>query len=598
MPSAADEARPDSHPQTRMDRWRSAVRLIRELVRLHPRPFMIAVGGAAVFALCTVASSIVIQWVIDHVIEPKFDTGDIRLGTVLSGLGLIVGVGLLRAAGVVVRRTWAGIAHWRIAETLTGNVVDRLVEQPITWHQRRPSGDLAARAGVDVDAATDVLSPLPFASGVVLMVFVSAVWLVLIDVPLGLMAVAVFPVLIAINISYQHRVDRHYTEAQDHLGDLSGAVHESFEGVQVVKAFGAEARETQRLSVIAGRLRDARVSALLLKGTFDAVLDAIPALTNVGLVLFGAFRIRSGDVTIGEIASMIYMFTLLVFPLRLIGFALSALPHSLAGYNRIREVLDEPLLDDPETKIGVASTGTGLQLHNVSYEFEPGRPVLVDVALDVPTDRTVALVGTTGSGKTTLLRLAAGLIDPTAGRVDIAPGARGIVLQEAFLLGDSLRGNIAFGGEYSDEEIWAALETAEGRTFVEELPRQLDTEVGERGVSLSGGQRQRIALARALVRRPALLLLDDTTSALDPATEARVVAGLKTSLRGSSVLMVAARPSTIALADLVVLLDEGRIAATGTHAELLQSNEIYRSIMEAFELDRSTPGIAGGAPVI
>ena len=588
-----DEARPGS----RLERWRTAARLIRNLVRIHPRPFMIAVSGAAVFALCTVASSIVIQWVIDHVIEPTFRDGSIKLGTVMTGLGLICAVGFVRAAGVVVRRTWAGIAHWRIAETLSGDVVDRLVEQPITWHQRRPSGDLAARAGVDVDAATDVLSPLPFASSVVLMVFVSAVWLVLIDVPLGLMAVAVFPLLIGINIYYQHKVDGYYTEAQNHLGDLSGAVHESFEGVQVVKAFGAEARETERLSVIAARLREARISALLLKGTFDAVLDAIPSLTNVGLVLFGAFRIRSGDVTIGEMASMIYMFTLLVFPLRLIGFALSALPHSLAGYNRIREVLDEPLLDDPERKIGATAAGSGLTLRGVSYEFEPGRPVLVDVDLDVPTDSTVALVGTTGSGKTTLLRLAAGLIDATSGQVDIVAGPRAIVLQEAFLLGDSLRGNIAFGGPYSDDEIWSALETAEGRTFIEELPRQLDTEVGERGVSLSGGQRQRVALARALVRRPMLLLLDDTTSALDPATEARVVARLKTALSGSSVLMVASRPSTIALADQVVFLDEGRIAATGTHTELLQSNVVYRSIMEAFELDRSTPAASTNGQV-
>ena len=587
-----------ARPGSKWERWRTAARLIRNLVRIHPRPFFIAVTGAAVFALCTVASSIVIRWVIDHVIEPEFSEGDVQTGTVMTGIGLIVGVGLIRAAGVVVRRTWAGIAHWRIAETLSGDVVDRLVEQPITWHQRRPSGDLAARAGVDVDAATDVLSPLPFASSVVLMVFVSAIWLVLIDVPLGLMAVAVFPLLIAINIYYQHKVDGFYSEAQDHLGDLSGAVHESFEGVQVVKAFGAEARETERLSVIASRLREARISALMLKGSFDAVLDAIPALTNVGLVLFGAFRIRSGDVTIGEMASMIYMFTLLVFPLRLIGFALSALPHSLAGYNRIREVLDEPVARDPELGLGVAPAGSGLSMRGVSYEFEPGRPVLVDVDLDVPTDSTVALVGTTGSGKTTLLRLAAGLIDASSGQVDIVAGPRAIVLQEAFLLGDSLRGNIAFGGDFTDDDIWRALETAEGRTFVEELPRQLDTEVGERGVSLSGGQRQRVALARALVRQPSLLLLDDTTSALDPATEARVVARLKTALHGSSVLMVASRPSTIALADLVVFLHEGRIVATGTHADLLQADPMYRSIMEAFELDRSTPDIDAAGQVI
>jgi len=575
-----------SSTRSRLSRWRTAARLVRDLVRIHPRPFIIAVGGAALFALCTVASAVVLRWVIDHVVDPRLRQGHVAVGTVFVGIGLVIVVGLVRAAGVVVRRTWAGRAHWRIAESLTVQVLDRLVEQPVSWHQKRPSGDLAARGGVDVDASVDVLSPLPFASGVVLLVFVSSAWLLVIDLPLGLFAVAIFPVLIAINVVYQHRVDRHYTEAQDHLGDLSAAVHESFEGVQVVKAFGAEARETERLSVIAARLREARTSAVLLKGTFDAVLDSIPALANVGLVLLGAFRIRSGAVTIGDLSSMIYMFTLLVFPLRLIGFALSALPHSIAGWNRVREVLDEEVAHDPDLDIVEPAEGIGLSLSNVSYEFEEGRPVLVDVDVSVRGGSTVALVGTTGSGKTTLLRLAAGLIGPTSGTVAVS-GQRAIVLQEAFLLGASLRENIAFGGQFGDDEIWAALDTAEGREFVEDLPRQLDTEVGERGVSLSGGQRQRVALARALVRQPALLLMDDTTSALDPATEARVVARLRSALSGATVLIVASRPSTIALADEVVFLNESRIEATGTHAELLAVNDTYRSIMEAFEVDRT-----------
>lgn len=571
--------------RSRRQRWKAATRLIRDLVRIHPKPFFIAVAGAAVFALCTVASAIVLRWIIDHVVDPRLRQGHVAVSTVMIGIAFIIGVGLVRAAGVVVRRTWAGRAHWRIAETLTVQVLDRLVQQPVSWHQTRPSGDLAARGGVDVDAAVDVLSPLPFASGVVVLVFVSSAWLLIIDIPLGLFAVAVFPILIAINVTYQNRVDRFYTEAQDHLGDLSAAVHESFEGVQVVKAFGAEARETERLSVIAGRLREARTSAVLMKGSFDAVLDAIPALANVGLVLFGAYRIRSGAVTIGDLSSMIYMFTLLVFPLRLIGFALSALPHSIAGWNRVREVLDAPIAADPELSIGVPARGVGLSFGDVTYEFEPGRPVLSGIQMSVAKGSTVALVGTTGSGKTTLLRLAAGLIPPTSGSVAV-DGERAIVLQEAFLLAASLRENIAFGFPFDDDEIWAALDTAEGRDFVEDLPKQLATEVGERGVSLSGGQRQRVALARALVRRPALLLMDDTTSALDPATEARVVARLRSALSDATVLIVASRPSTIALADSVVFLNEARIEATGTHIDLLQTNDTYRSIMEAFELDR------------
>jgi len=349
----------------------------------------------------------------------------------------------------------------------------------------------------------------------------------------------VFPILISINITYQHRVDRFFGEAQSHLGELSAAVHESFEGVQVVKAFGAETRETERLAVIAGRLRTARTSAVLMKGTFDSILDAIPALANVGLVVIGAERIKSGAMTIGELASMIYMFTLLVFPLRLIGFALASLPRSLAGYGRVREVVDEALEPDPVLALQTASPGTGVSFRDVCFEFEADRPVLTDIDLDIPAGSTVALVGATGSGKTTLLRLAAGLLGAASGSVAVAPGSTAIVLQEAFLLGASLRENIAFGGQYSDDEIWRALERAEGRDFVEELPNALSTEVGERGVSLSGGQRQRVALARALVHDPALLLLDEPWSGLDRASAEHLQNALiEERARGTLVIVV------------------------------------------------------------
>ncbi len=191
------------------------------------------------------------------------------------------------------------------------------------------------------------------------MIFVAGVWMIATDVVLGLVAVAVFPILIVLNVVYQHRVDRHYSEAQDELGALSAGVHESFEGVQLIKAYGAEARETERLSTIAGRIRDARIRAVRLRGTFEATLEVIPSMVNVGLVVLGAHRVNSGDLTVGQLSGFIYMFTLLVFPLRLIGFALSELPHSLAGWNRIRTVLDEPIEPDPGHAIGEAAPGNG-----------------------------------------------------------------------------------------------------------------------------------------------------------------------------------------------------------------------------------------------
>ncbi len=571
--------------------------MIAAQLRLHPRPFVIAVFGASVFALCTVASSIAVEWVIDNVIVPRFDEGEVAPSNVVIAVALIIGIGLLRAAGVVVRRTWAGRAQWQIAGTLSESVVDRLVRQPLAWHQRRPDGDLVARAGVDADAAVSVLAPIPFATGTVLLLVVSAIWLLATDLVLGTAAVAVFPVLIGLNIHYQRRVETYYDAAQGHLGDLSAGVHESFDGVQLVKAYGAEQRETERLATLAGYLRTARVGAVRLRGTFEALLDVLPSLANVGLVVLGAVRVQAGAITVGELTSFIYLFTLLVFPLRLIGYALSELPHSLAGWRRVRAVLDEPIEADPQAAITAAPRGLAVQLDAIRFTHPDEQRAAIDgVDLDVPTGRIVAVVGPTGAGKTTLLEIIAGLEPPGSGHVRLADGHRAIVFQEAFLFSGTIRHNLVLGRSIPEPELWEALRLSRADDFVAETADGLDTVVGERGVSLSGGQRQRIALARALVRRPSLLLLDDTTSALDPTTEGEVLANMRGALAGTTVLMVASRPSTIRLADEVVFFVAGRVADHGTHDELMARLPGYRALVEAFESDRAElpAGVAGG----
>ena len=564
---------------------------MRELVRLHPPLFVVAVLGAFLFALCTVASSIAIEWVIDHVIVPRFEEGDVAVSTVVTGCALIIGIGVLRATGVVIRRSFAGMTQWRIAESLSTQATDRYVEQPASWHQRQSDGQLVARAGVDVDTAIGVMAPIPFATSTVLMIVVAAVWLILTDLVLGLVAVAVFPVLMVVNVMYQHRVDQHYDDAQQALGEFTGSVHESFEAVQLVKAYGAEHRETQRLSTMAGDIRDARVRAVYLRGTFEALLEAIPSLTNIGIVVLGAARVRSGDVTIGELSGFIYMFTLLVFPLRLIGYALSELPHSYSGYVRIRGTVDQPLDDDPWASIVPAAPGIGVELDGVGFTFpRETEPTIAPASVTIAAGSVTAFVGPTGSGKTTLVELIGGLLLPTVGSVALAPGGRSVVFQEPFLFSGTVRDNVVVGldeGSAGDDEVWQALALASADEFVRELPDALDTLVGERGVTLSGGQRQRIGLARALVRRPALLLLDDTTSAVDPATELAVLDNLRTAMAGTTVVMVASRPSTIALADDVLFVAGGRIEAHGPHEQPLRDVPAYRALVEAFETDRS-----------
>ncbi len=573
-------------------RARRYLGFIRELIALHPKLFTVAVLGAFVFALCTVASSIGLRWVIDHVILPRFEDGRVATSTVVAGCALIIGIGIVRALGVIVRRTFATAAMWRMAETLGKRVADRYISQPASWHQRYADGQLVARAGVDIDTSIDVMAPIPFATSTILLIFVSAAWLLWTDPVVGAVAVGVFPLLITLNIVYERVVNRHFTRAQDALGEFSGAVHESFEGVQLVKAYGAEPRETTRLSAMAGEIRDARVHAVRLLANFEAALEAIPALTNIALVVVGAMRVESGAITVGQLSASVFMFTLLVLPLRFFGYALSELPRSYAGYRRVREIADAPLDPDPETTIGVAPPGEAVAMSHVSFTFpDEDEPTLVDTDIGIPAGSITAFVGATGSGKTTLVELLSGLVAPSGGEVRLAPStsdrrARAIVFQEAFLFEGSVRDNVTMFDEIDDAEIWEALRLAAADTFVRELPSGLDTLVGERGITLSGGQRQRVALARALVRRPALLLLDDTTSALDPATEQAVLHNLRTALTGTTVVMVASRPSTIALADDVVFVSHGRVTAHGTHTELMREVAEYRELVEAFETDR------------
>lgn len=569
-------------------RLRTGIRLVRDLLKFHPRLFAIAVAGASVYAVCTVASSFGVAFLVDSVILPRFESGRIDTGVYVIGAAIVIGIGLLRAIGVVVRRSFAGISNWRTVESLTMLLVRKIMTQPSIWHKKRMTGDLVARVGVDSDAAAEVLGPLPFSTSVVLLVFLTGGWLVIVDIPLGLIAISVIPILLLLNVGYQRRIDKHYDTAQHELGALSSAVHESFDGVMVVKAFGAEDRETRRLSLISTRLKDARVRAVSARSTFEALLDGVPSLVNILLLVVGAMRVESRSMTVGELTSFIYLFTLLIFPLRIIGYVLSSVPHSASGYKRVREILDEPVVFDPSLLIGDALDGVGVALEDVSFSFEKDSPVVLDsLSFRISAGKTVVIVGSTGSGKSTLLAVMAGLLQPSLGRVALAGKHASIVFQEPFLFSGSIEYNICLGQQLPKETIAEALYLSASDSFVSDLPKGIETIIGERGISLSGGQRQRISLARAIAQGADVLLLDDTTSALDTVTESVVIDRLRGASRKVTTVVVASRPSTIALADDVLFIEDGKLADHGSHSALMLSNENYRNLMQSFEHDRN-----------
>lgn len=557
--------------------------LVARITRGHRRSFAIAVAGASTYAICTVLSAYAVRRVIDDAISPRFNDGSVGTRSVLVAMVLIVGIGLVRAGGVVTRRSFAGITEWRAAGTIAGTVIERIVRQPVWWLKGRTTGDVISRMTVDAEAAVAMLAPLPFASSVVVLLAFAAVAMLLSDPVLGTIGLVVVPVLAWVNLRYQRRVDALFIEAQDHLGDLSSAVHESFDAVTVVKAFGAEEREARRLSRVAERLRDARIETVRYRSRFESLLDLVPSIAIVLLLLAGSWRVGEGRMTVGELGSFVYLFTLLSFPLRIIGYALSELPHSRAGLAHVDEFLADPVRTAvrPERAAFV-----GVEIRNlvVTHPGQPG-PTLRIERLDVESGTAVAIVGETGSGKSTLVGALSGIV---AFDGSVRVGLRGVapVFQETFLFAASLRENLLFGSDRDDAAIRNALRTSAADEFVEDLPEGLDTILGERGVGLSGGQRQRIALARALLAERDVLVLDDTTSALDPETEAILIQNLLRDARDQTLVVVASRPSTVAMIGRVVYLADGVVVDSGSHDELLERSPRYAELMESYESDR------------
>lgn len=624
--SGVEESTPDSG-----DLIRRGVVLVARLVRAHPWTFAASLLGSICFAVGTVWSATMLGWLTDDIVLPAFGEGEARRSRTTVVVAVVL-VTLLRSLGVIARRYFAGMTSYRTRNDLQRSLGDHYLTMPAAELRSAPKGRLLAHVDSDTEVATEALGPLPFTLGVFTLLGVSILALALVDWMLMLVAVAMMPMVAGLN-----RVSARVTEpparaVREGFAAVSSVASESFDGALVVKTLGREEAELERFAGAAAQLRDDAFRLGRLRAMFAAALDLVPDLGILTLVLVGAWRVSNGHISTGQLVQAVALFGILVFPLRVIGFFFTDLPASVVAHDRVAAVLagatapprgsarlaDEALsveMHDATVRYdglgpapvgergSPASTGpapSGPHAKRARAEVEAPSAALDRVTLRVDPGEVVAVVGPTGAGKSTLLMAMADMVPLDAGTVriggvatdTISADARtsrvAIAWQEPFLLDASVRANIAFGADLDDQRIAWAAEVARFGGVARDLPEGYDTRVGERGVLLSGGQRQRLALARAIVRRPGLLLLDDATSAVDPVIEQQILEGI--SGLDTTIVIVAHRRSTIMAADRVAMMRNGVLVAVGTHDELSERSD-YRSLLEAY--DTHTP-IAGG----
>jgi ATP-binding cassette subfamily B protein len=555
------------------------------------RPYRGGVIASLLLAAAAMGTGVLVPFLVGQTVN------DIRGdGVNLWPLALAVaGAGLLRLAFSVTRRLVAGRVSLGVEYDLRNRMYQHLNSLELAFFDGQQTGQLMSRSTVDLQAVRFFLGyGLIFIVQSLLTIVIAAT--VMFAVEPGLAAVSLAPMPFVIWIAFRYgRLNRPATqEVQQRIAELTAEVEENVGGVRVVKAFAQEERQLRRFDRAVARVFDQSMVSTRLRAFYAPLIGFLPQLGLAGLLFVGGHQAINGSLDVGEFVAFYGYVLMLTSPMRMLGMALGMAQRAVASGARVFELLDrDPNLTAPAEPTPLPSGGGRVELRDVTFGYDGGEPVLRGVDLEVEPGHTVALVGATGSGKSSLVMLVPRLYDVQEGAVlvdgvdvrslDPAVLRRevAVVSDDAFLFSASLADNIAYARPGASEpEIMRAADQAGLSELIDDLPEGLETLVGERGLTLSGGQRQRVAIARALLAQPRILILDDATSSVDATTESRIKSALAEVMTGRTTFVIAHRLSTIALADEVVVLEDGEIVARGTHEELLDDSPLYREIAE------------------
>jgi ATP-binding cassette subfamily B protein len=555
------------------------------------RPFMglfwLDFGCAVVSGLLELAFPLAITAFIDRLLPQ----GNWPL-TMLAGAGLLL-LYVVNAGLLVVVTYWGHKLGINIETEMRARAFDHLTRLSWRWYDRARTGKLVARVTRDLEEIGEVAHHGPEDAFIAAMTFVGAFALMFwINPQLALIVALIVPAMLALVVFYGGRMTRTWRAIYARVGDFNVRLEEALGGVRVVQAFGNEAHESHLFAGDNARYRQAKLDAYRVMAASGALQYMGLRLVQVIVMVVGAGFVLAGDLTTGGFVGFLLLVGVFYRPLEKIAAVIETYPRGIAGFRRYQDLLaTDPEIADAPDAIDAPALRGDIRFQGVSFAYDDHRPILRDIDLSIRAGETVAFVGPSGAGKTTLLALLPRFYDPSAGRITVDGLALadmrlnslrrqiGLVSQDVFLFGGTLRENIAYGRlDATEDQIRAAAAQAQLTGLIETLPEGLDTIVGERGVMLSGGQKQRVAIARAFLKNPPILILDEATSALDSQTEREIQTALDALAQGRTTLVIAHRLGTIRHADRIVVMDQGRIAEIGSHAELIARGGIYAGL--------------------